>query len=404
MQTVHKPWFHRAAVALALALPAILLFSSLRTFRELDAQREVYLRERVASIAGKIEAAESRNEPVERALESLVSEEPHLVDLRTIPKDLAQSNPGAEAVWSGRELFNTRFTEVNGVDVYRAYVPFHKAGEMNVAQIDLDAAAADFLMVHARHNVMISGAGAAALILVSLYSLWAARRMAALERNQLELRHMAQLGTMSAVLAHEIRNPLGTIKGFVQLAMEQAASIRPLLDPVLQQTGRLERLVNDLLVYGRPPSPAWRTIAWKEMADRIDAHARHLTTGDNPAILITRTDLTFDSDPDLLEQILINAIRNAVDAVQPVAHGKVIVDSVQTGAGVTLTVADNGPGIPPSDLDRVREPFFTTKAFGTGLGIPISQRLTTALGGTFEIRSVEGAGTTIQIDLPFRIS
>jgi two-component system sensor histidine kinase HydH len=77
--------------------------------------------------------------------------------------------------------------------------------------------------------------------------------------RQLELEHMAQLGEMSAVLAHEIRNPLGTIKGFAQLLAEQrGGTSTELVEPILSETGRLENLVRDLLLYGRPPAPAPR--------------------------------------------------------------------------------------------------------------------------------------------------
>ncbi len=387
--------------AATFALPAILLFASVRTFREMDAQREVYLRDRIASIAGRLESASARNEPLEGAIASLVESEPHLRNLRIISRSASEQPPELAAIWSGRELFHTEFAEHDGVRVYRAYVPFHVRDDMSVAQIDLDRAASDFLVVHARHNVIISVAGGLALLLISVYSIWAARRTAALERRQLELQHLAQLGTMSAVLAHEIRNPLGTIKGFAQLALEQnGVEMDPLLTPIVDQAKRLEGLVNDLLIYGRPPSPSLRPVRWAEIADRIQSHGRRLAEGRTVTLNVSKDEISFETDPNLLEQVLANLVRNAIDAVDGVPGGRVDVNAVASGNELAVTVRDNGPGIPEGDAEKIRQPFFTTKAFGTGLGLPISVRLTEALGGTFDIRSVGTGGTVATVRLP----
>lgn len=387
--------------AAVFALPAVLLFASVRTFREMDAQREVYLRDRVAGIAGRLEAAGAANEPLDRAIASLAEGEPHLLDLRVTSRSDTDREPGLEEVWSGRELFHTEFAQHNGIRVYRAYVPFHVRGQMTVARIDFDVAASDFLVVHARHNIIISLVGGVVLVLISLYSIWAARRTAALERRQLELQHLAQLGTMSAVLAHEIRNPLGTIKGFAQLALEQGgAAVEPLLTPVVEQTNRLEALVNDLLVYGRPPSPAPRQVRWAEIAERLDSHCRRLTAGKNVGVVVSDSEIDFETDPNLLEHILVNLVRNSIDAVDGISGGCVEVEAFTEGGAVVVGVRDNGPGIPDGTAARICEPFFTTKAFGTGLGLPISIRLTEALGGTFDIRGRDEGGTVATVRLP----
>lgn len=386
------------------ALPAILLFASVRTFREMDAQREVYLRDRVAGIAGRLDSAGAQNEPIEATIVSLAEGEPYLRDLKVFTEPGGQPNPGLEAVWHGRELFHTEFQKQGGVREYRAYVPFHVRGEMRVARIDLDAAASDFLVVHARHNVITSIAGGLVLVLVSVFSIWSARRTAALERRQLELSHLAQLGTMSAVLAHEIRNPLGTIKGFAQLALEQAGDrVKPLLHPVVEQTRRLEALVNDLLVYGRPPSPTPRAVNWSEIAAGIEAHGRRLTEGRTVQLVMGGADdLRLETDPNLLEHILVNLIRNAADAVDGVPDGRVEIGASAHGGAVTIAVRDNGPGVAESDIEKIRQPFYTTKAFGTGLGLPISTRLTEALGGSFDIRKAETGGTVATVTLPLK--
>jgi two-component system sensor histidine kinase HydH len=385
--------------AATFAMPAVLLFSAIRTFRELDAQREVYLRERAARIAGRLEAASAQNQPLESAVASLIEDEPHLRDLRIFSNPPEDGNSALEAVWSGRVLFHTGFVSAGDRGVYRAYVPFHAGGVMHVAQIDVDSAAADFLAVHGRHNVMIATASGIALILLSLYSIWASRRSALLERRQLEMQHMAHLGTMAAVLAHEIRNPLGSIKGFTQLALERGGD-PSLLAPVVDQTQRLESLVNDLLVYGRPPSPSIRTVQWPEFAARIETQARRIAASRGVQISIDRPRVSLATDPDLLEQILINLIRNAVEAAESVQDPRVHITAELDGGHVELAVRDNGPGIDESTRGKVLEPFFTTKAFGTGLGLPVSARLTKALGGAFRLGPSNGGGAIASLRLP----
>jgi two-component system, NtrC family, sensor histidine kinase HydH len=392
--TGSRGWLYAAAFL----MPAVLLFSSIRTFREFQAQREVYLRERAATIAGRLEAANARNQPTGDAILSLLEEEPHLRELKIAARAEGMQNPAIEDVWSGRALFYTAFVESGGNKIYRAYVPFHADGVMNVAQIDVDLAASDFLVEHARHNVMISIAGGIALVLISLYSIWAARRSALLERRQLEMEHMAHLGRMSAVLAHEIRNPLGTIKGFTQLAIERSGEgLSALLSPVIEQTKRLESLVNDLLVYGRPPSPAMRRVEWVEFVPRIEAAARQVALDHDVVLDIGDGDLHFTTDPNLLEQVLINLIRNGAEAA---GTRRIEVRAVRSGGFVEIAVRDDGPGIAEAQREQVLQPFFTTKAFGTGLGLPISQRLTEALGGSFSIGPAESGGTVAALRVP----
>lgn len=385
--------------AATFAMPAVLLFSAVRTFRELDAQREVYLRERAARIAGRLEAASAQNQPLESAVASLLEEEPHLRDLRIYSSPGPGGNPALDAVWSGQVLFHTEFAGTEDVRLYRAYVPFHAAGVMHVAQIDVDSAAAGSLAVHGRHNVMIATASGIALILLSLYSIWSSRRSAYLERKQLEMQHMAHLGTMAAVLAHEIRNPLGSIKGFTQLALERGGDAS-LLAPVIDQTQRLESLVNDLLIYGRPPAPSPRPVHWPEFARQIEAQARRMAGARSAAVRVAYTDLSFASDPGLLEQILLNLVRNGLEAVESVDQPQVEITAMRDGDRVELAVRDNGPGIAEPHRNKVLEPFFTTKAFGTGLGLPISARLTAALGGEFSIGPSPGGGTVAAVRLP----
>jgi two-component system sensor histidine kinase HydH len=229
-----------------MVLPAILVYSSVRTFRELDQMTSVFLRNRGAAIAARLETLRTTG-PEE--LQAFVENEPGLLEVHVISQP---GDPALADLWNGRQLFRTDEVSESGTRIFRSWIPFHGDGHLRIAQIDLDAASADFLLVHARHNVVIATVSSGVIVLLAAYALWSIRRAAAEEKRNLELAHLAHLGKMSAVLAHEIRTPLATIKGFSQLALEQSVGgIRSMLEPVIDETQRLERLVSDRIVAHR---------------------------------------------------------------------------------------------------------------------------------------------------------
>ena len=371
---------------LAMLTPVVLVYSSVQTFRELDQMKSVYLRNRSAAIAARLETLRSTGD---EEIELLFETEPGLLNLRIV------STPGDSALadlWNGRELFRTQNLVENSTRIFRSYIPFHGGGQLRIAQIDIDGSAADFLLVHARHNVAMAAISSGVIVLLAGYALWSIRRAAAEEKRHLELAHLAHLGKMSAVLAHEIRTPLATIKGFTQLALEQAGGgVRSMLEPVVDETQRLERLVSDLLLYGRPPAPVFRDCSWAEVASSLPNFGA--------SVCIGAAAITLRTDPDLLRHVLANLVRNSVEAVGPGQAAEVRVEAKRTAGAVLIAVEDNGPGIPEQDTNKVFESFYTTKSFGTGLGLPIARSLTAALGGRLELRSVD-RGTRAEVRLP----
>jgi two-component system sensor histidine kinase HydH len=384
------------------ALPVVLLLSSLRTLRELDEQKTVYLRSRVAAVAGRLENLPPSVDAAE-AFDALSEDEPYLLDLALIERN---SPAGAQSrlapLWSGQELYRTEMLNSGGRRIFRAYVPFHSVKGLRIARIDLDAAVADFLLVHARHNVIVASAGGLVLVVLALYAVWATRRAARLELRQLELEHLAHMGEMAAVLAHEIRNPLGTIKGFAQLAGERAGpAVQALLEPILSETARLEELVNELLLYARPQQPALRRTPWRETVAAIEAHARQLIGQRAIAFHADAPALEWETDPNLLQQALLNLVRNAVEAIPDPDGGEVRIELRRLDAGgVAIAVIDNGPGLSSEVRRRLFEPFFTTKASGTGLGLSITRKLAQALGGDFTIRPAAPRGAEAVLSFP----
>ena len=373
-------------------LPLVLLFSAIRTFHELDEQRTVYLRDRVAFIAGRLERLPEAELP-ETIFETLSEDEPYLMDLRVIARGAGSDTAGLVPLWEGRELFRTQTVRLKGATIFRAYVPFHSGAGLRLARIDLDAAAADFLMVHARHNIIVASTGGLALLFLSGYALWAMRRAARYRERELEMAHLAHLGEMSAALAHEIRNPLGAIKGFVQLAGERTdAATRDLLKPVLGETSRLEALVNDLLSYGRAPRPDLSVTSWNNVARGLMEHGRQLIGDRSIRLQVVEAEIEWRTDPALLTQALLNLLRNAVEAIPK--EGEVRIEAQRTGGDeVSIAVTDTGAGITDEAIGRLFDPFFTTKASGTGLGLAITRRVVAALGGEVALRRRPEGGT-----------
>lgn len=381
---------------LALALPIVLLHSSLLTLREFDELRRVYLRNRAATLAAFLETL-----PPDRAADALENEEPALVDFQVFdPAEKGPDAPALDPIWRGQALYRTEELTTSAGKLFRAYIPFHSQGRLRIARIDLAASAADFLVAHARHNVLISFVAALVLLALTLYALWSARRNARLERRHLELQHLAHLGTLSAVLAHEIRNPLGTIKGFAQLAAEKAdPATNALLSPIVGETRRLERLVNDLLLYGRSPEPLLCATDCQTLAAELEANAREAIAQRPIRFSCTPEHFLFRTDPDLLKQILLNLVRNSIDAIGD-GPGEIRVTAARTGAAVRISVEDNGPGLPEAAQKRLFEPFFTTKASGTGLGLSIARKLSAALGATLDLHPVQPHGVRAELVFP----
>jgi signal transduction histidine kinase len=381
-------------LAVSIGLPLLLLLDAVLGSRELDKMRAVILRDRAAGIAARLEVM-APDSVVRGEFDEILESEPALRDLQVFGAGDPGGGAAVEAIRSGRELYRT---EQRG-GIFRAYIPFHSGGVVRVARIDLSADAPDAVLVHARHNVLVAIITGAVLLLVSLVAIWSINRAARLERIHLEHERLAQLGSLSAVLAHEIRNPLGAIKGFAQLARERAdASAAKPLDAIVRESRRLENLVNSLLLYGRPSQPSIRPAEWNQLADDLEAHARE-AIGTRPVRFSMDSRLNeLRTDPDLLKQALLNLIRNAVEAAPD--GGTVRLSAERTiGGDVAISVEDDGPGIPEAVRAKLFSPFVTSKASGAGLGLAISKKVAESLGGSLRLSAVEPHGTKAELTL-----
>jgi len=214
------------------------------------------------------------------------------------------------------------------------------------------------------------------------------------------------LGETAAVIVHQIRIPLST----VQLGIESVrsspaleASLSPRLELALEQLARLDRLLGSLGNFTRSRRPAPRSMeVRKTLTDALAAVESALRGPRTTVALTVRPDpLWIVADPEWIAEAIQNLIVNAVEARPEggVIHLSATAPRTRPGR-VEIRVVDQGPGIPPFLIDRVFQPFFTTKRTGTGLGLAIVKNLVELHGGTVSLESEPGRGTTVQIDLP----
>lgn len=224
-----------------------------------------------------------------------------------------------------------------------------------------------------------------------------------LEEQLRRSERLASLGNLAAGVAHEIRNPLSSIKGFAAILGERFKKdeeSRQLADVMVREVDRLNRVVTELLDFARPTDLQKRLCACREILESSfrlvgpDAHDQGVVLEST----VIPEDLLMDVDPDRFIQVLLNLYLNALHAM--VEGGKLEVRIAREGERAVWTIADSGTGIPAEHLPHVFDPYFTTKPSGVGLGLANVHKFVEAHGGEIEVASEPGAGTTFRIALP----
>jgi signal transduction histidine kinase len=223
------------------------------------------------------------------------------------------------------------------------------------------------------------------------------------EQRLSESEHLATVGRLAASLAHEIKNPLAGISGAIQIlgaGLEAEHPHKEIISEALRQIDRLDAAVKDLLVYARPKPPSMLRVDLNQLLERVLMLFRQ-----EPAFREVRVHCEgLNEEHEILvdevqiQQVLSNLMINAAHACEQ--GGDVSCRISRLESSIRFVIEDNGTGIKPEVLPRVFEPFFTTKSRGTGLGLPICQRIVEAHGGTIEITSEVGKGTLVSIDIP----
>ncbi len=222
-----------------------------------------------------------------------------------------------------------------------------------------------------------------------------------IERSQ----RLASVGRLAAGVAHEIRNPLSSIKGFATYFKQRYQDVpedQQTADIMIQEVDRFNRVVSQLLEFARPvtvsPKPTSLKTLVKDSLKLIERQSQ-----DKQITIDTRNSAHIDEvkiDPDRINQVLLNLYLNAIEAMEPGGKLRIEISDSEENGGLIIQTSDTGHGISDADLSRIFDPYFTTKSSGTGLGLAIVHNIVEAMGGTIEVKSEAEAGTTFTLTLP----
>lgn len=229
--------------------------------------------------------------------------------------------------------------------------------------------------------------------------------MSSIKQMELQLersRRMAALGKMAAGIAHEIRNPLGTLRGFAQFfggkpgTGEEEKEYSALM---ISEIDRLNQTVSGLLQFSRPRDLQLQYFSLEDLVKKtvtlmesdLAIHNVQFNVRTDPAIEL-------NADPDLLLQVLMNLLRNSINATK--VGGRISLVCSEDENFTRIAITDNGCGMSDKERERMFDPFFTTTKIGTGLGLAVSHQIIEQHHGTFEVQTEKERGTTITVKLP----
>jgi len=258
-----------------------------------------------------------------------------------------------------------------------------------------------------------TGFAVAVLVASFFYVLHLLRKNRRLEQARQSADRASYVGLLASGLAHEIRNPLNAMGMNLQMLEEEldgagvsdGTDLSELLESNKSEITRLERLVNNFLAYARPAQPRFDRCNLNDVVSEV---LRFLEVDFRLSDVRVEADLaqllpTIDLDETLFKQALINLLVNARQVLKGGGTVKVTTRAGATGE-VILEIADDGPGIPAEIKERIFEVFFSSRGGGTGLGLPIARQIVNRHGGTIDVETAEGRGTTFRIRLPRRQS
>jgi two-component system, NtrC family, sensor histidine kinase HydH len=214
---------------------------------------------------------------------------------------------------------------------------------------------------------------------------------------------LSAVGQLSAGLAHEIRNPLASIDGAANLIESPQTSEdvrRNSIAIIHKEIQRLNRLLTNLLDFARPRKPEFQTVEAGRLIDAIISLAGHsaqqkgITLRKEAPPSVPR----FECDSEQMKQVLLNLAINAVQAMT--GPGEVVLAAHEVDSSVVMSVRDQGPGIEEANMDKIFNPFFTTKEAGTGLGLSVVHQIVTQHGGVVKAERNPGAGMSFSVVIP----
>lgn len=343
------------------------------------------------------------------------------------PDVLRQLHPGEQERWRRMDTPTNDGEKTPTLEIYRQFQPMFGPGRHGMARcnnndehmntpaqtIFIAFDASDLAATQARewrNTLIVLLALAAVLLATVLTFFWYQRYQRSYRELQEAMKRkekLMALGQLAAGVAHEIRNPLSSIKGLAKYFAERTPAggeAHELAQVMAKEADRLNRVVSELLELVKPAHLTLQKVDLNE----VITHSLHLVSQDaqNREIQLRFTANTalpgIQADPDRLTQVLLNLYLNAIHAIG--RQGTITVEASESSADrVKIVVTDSGKGIAPEQLEAIFTPYFTTKADGTGLGLAVVQNIIEQHGGTIQVTSVEGKGTVFTLWLPAKV-
>jgi signal transduction histidine kinase len=280
-----------------------------------------------------------------------------------------------------------------------AAVPVTKAGAEPVAVLCLATTRSGPI----RPRVLAMLESGARRLATPLSAARAARRLTELDTHIRQLDRLAALGTVAAEVAHEVRNPLVSVKTFLQLLPERRDDpefLSGFLDVATDELARVERLLAALISYPRAPAQGESADAGAAL-EHVAELLRHLAQARAITLAVDKPDALPEVaiDSDALRQVILNLAMNALEKTPD--HGRVTLAARASADGVALWVSDTGAGVPESERQRIFEAFHTTRCGDRGgLGLSICRRIVDDAGGTLGVEDAPGGGALFRVALP----
>jgi signal transduction histidine kinase len=228
------------------------------------------------------------------------------------------------------------------------------------------------------------------------------------QQQMVQSEKLASVGRMAAGLAHELGNPLSALLGYADILLKNQGlgpEERELVTRLRNECLRIDRTIRGMLEFARPAAVELKELAVNEVLSQAVelVRGRKLAREIDFQVFLAPGELRAQGDPGRLEQVLVNLILNAVDAIHEKAvPGWIRLETRATAGPVEISISDSGVGIGPGDLNKIFDPFYTTKTQdkGTGLGLAVSLQLIRSMGGNIRVESRSGEGSVFTISLP----
>jgi PAS domain S-box-containing protein len=223
------------------------------------------------------------------------------------------------------------------------------------------------------------------------------------EESMMKTEKLALIGELAAGIGHELRNPLTSIRGFIQLMRENKEAIKDeFLDVIDRELESLNHIAGELMILAKPQVQNFTRLNIVQLLDEVLflMEPEAFRQGVKIAKDYESSFIPIYGEKYQLKQVFINLIKNAMDALNGWPNGKIIVHCQQSGEETIVSVSDNGCGIPEEILEKIGEPFYTTKEKGNGLGLLVSYLIIKNHAGTIECQSKKGKGTSFIIRFP----